>query len=114
DVLVAGGREADARARTLAADGRVVRLDLIIEAEDLALRVEQRPAGVARVDRGVGLDRAGDRVLVRGLDAAADGADDALGGRLGQAERAADRDDRIADLGRRGVGEGDRVQLRGG
>ena len=43
-------READA---LVAARGG---LDLLVDADHLAVGVEQRPARVARVDRGVGLD----------------------------------------------------------
>jgi len=43
---VGGNREADAR---VAGDDRRV------DADDLALHVDERPAGVARIDRGVGL-----------------------------------------------------------
>src|SRR5215208_406110 len=44
--------------------------DLGVDADDAALRVQQRAAGVAGVDRGVGLDRTGDREPVRRLDRA--------------------------------------------
>ena len=62
------------------------------------LRVEQRAAAVAVVDRRVGLDHVVDREAVRRLDRALEGADDA--GRDGalEPERVADRDDRVADL----------------
>ncbi len=91
-----------------------VRLDLVVQPEHVAGGVEQRPARVAGVDRRVGLDRAGDRVVVRRGDAPADRADDA--GRRGprQAERAADRHHRVTDLRGRGVGQRDRMQLGGG
>ena len=90
DVRVAGGREADAGAVAGA------RLNLVVEAEHLAAGVEQRAAGVAGVDRRVGLDRARDRVVVRRGDAAADGTDDARrwssrAGRTGCRSRRPDR-----------------------
>ena len=59
-------READA----VVAAG--VALDLRVDADHLAAEVQQRAAGVAVVDRGVGLDRAGDRVVVRRRDRAVD------------------------------------------
>ena len=56
------------------------------------------PAGVARIERGVGLDHVADQAAVLGPQRAADGADDAGGdGRL-EAERVADGD---GDLARR-------------
>ena len=64
-------READA----VVAAG--VALDLRVDPDHLAAEVEQRAARVAVVDRGVRLDRAGDRVVVRRGDRAVDRADDA-------------------------------------
>jgi hypothetical protein len=69
------------------------------------------PAGVAGVDRGVGLNHIRDREAVRGLDLALQRGDDAAGHRSVQAERVADRDHGVADGGLRGVAEGQRVQL---
>ena len=69
-----------------------------VDADQLAARIDQRAAGVADVDRRVGLDE----VLERG-DAelrAAGGADDAVRHRLRQAERIADGQHDIADLQR--------------
>ena len=51
-------READADVAAAAAAGRA---DLGVDADDAAARVEQRAAGVAGVDRGVGLDDVADR-----------------------------------------------------
>ena len=76
--------------------------------------VEQRAARVAGVDRGVGLEHVVDREPVRGLDAALDGRDDAGRQRALQAEGVADRDRRIADLGRLAVAELQRVQVEPG
>src|SRR3954453_21520748 len=99
-------READA----VVAAG--VALDLRVDADDVAGRVEQRATRVAVVDRGVGLDRARDREVVRRVDRPVEGTDDA--GRHGslEAERAADGDDAVADLHVVRVGERDRVQLQ--
>ena len=63
-----------------------------------AARVEQRAARVAVVDRGVGLDRAGDLEAGQRLDRAVERRDDADRERLLLAERAADRRHRRADL----------------
>ena len=65
-----------------------------VDADQLAVEVDQRAAGVARVDRGIGLDE----VLVAqpAQAAAADRRDDARGHRLADAERVADRDHEVA------------------
>ena len=79
--------------------------------------VDQRAAGVAGVDRGVGLDRVDDGVGVTGLGVQADRAlhraDDPLGDRAGQPQRRPDGDHAVADpevrrppqLGDDGVGQ---------
>src|SRR5205085_4103098 len=66
-----------------------------VDADDLTGRVDQRPAGVAGVDGGVGLDHAGEVV-----DRAVEGGDDAArhGGVTPQPEGVADGDDVVADL----------------
>ena len=84
--------EADAGVLVAAAVG----LDLRVDADHAALRVEQRAAGVAGVDRGVGLHRAGDREAVGGGDRASERGDDAAGHGALEAERAADGDRRVA------------------
>src|SRR5436190_8106396 len=87
-----------------------VALDLGVDADHVAARVEQRAAGVAVVDRRIGLDRAGDRVVVRRLDGAVDGADDAGGHGAGEAEGAADGDDLLARLHRGRGAQGERME----
>jgi hypothetical protein len=61
------------------------------------LRVDQRPAGVAAVDRRVGLDHVVDRVVVGRAHLALERADDARGDRPLEPERVSDRDDGVAD-----------------
>ena len=62
------------------------------------LHVDQRAAGVARIDGGVGLD---EELVVGDADLRArEGRDDALRHRLADAERVADGEDEIADLER--------------
>src|SRR3954470_22188862 len=74
--------EADADVARLAAGGRGAgRLDLRVDADHLAGAVEQRAAGVAGIDRGVGLDDVVDRVAVGRADLALEGRDDACGER---------------------------------
>src|SRR6266699_2240878 len=70
-------------------------VDLRIDSHDFAAHVEQRPAGIPRVDRDVGLNE-GNEVLLR--QAAAFGADNARGDGAVKAERRADRDDPFADF----------------
>ena len=122
DLLGPVGR--DREADTDVAVGATVGRDRGVDADDLTVGVDQRATGVARVDRGVGLDRAGDRggrrrvlrllalterVLRRRVGGFVDGAvqraDDAGGDRTVEAERAADREHRVADLQRRAVAE---------
>jgi hypothetical protein len=67
--------------------------DLRVDAHDLAAHVDQRAAGVARVDRDVGLQQL---QVVAGL--ALLGADDAGGDGALEAERRADGDHPLADL----------------
>src|SRR4051794_35051668 len=107
DVLdgIAREREADARVAVRAVVG-----DLRVDADDLALGVQERAAGVAGVDRGVRLQGAGDREAVGGLDVAVERGDDALGDRPLQAERAADGDGGLAWDDLAGVGDGERLE----
>src|SRR6186997_2369141 len=88
---VGGDREAD----TLVAAG--VALDLSVDADDLALSVEERTARVAVVDRGVGLDRVVDRKVVRRGHLTVQCADDSGSNRSLEPERAADGDDLVPD-----------------
>ncbi len=71
------------------------REDQRVDADDLAPEIEQRAAGVARIDRGVRLD-VGDQVFLRQV--ASLGADDARGHRVLETEGLADRDDPLAHL----------------
>src|SRR4051794_38525452 len=96
--------EADARV------GIAARLDLGVHADDAAVAVEQRAAGVAGVDRRVGLHGVGDREAVRGVDRAPERGDDAGRDRALEAERRADGDRLVTgfELGR--VAERERLQ----
>ncbi len=60
--------------------------------------VQERPAGVAVIERGVGLDRVVDRGAVRGDDLPLERAHDSGRDRAVLAERVADRDDGVADV----------------
>src|SRR5690606_15400704 len=76
-----------------------------VDPDDVALEVDERPARVAGVDRRVGLDevleRRGPDLSVHRRaedpDRAADGADDAGGDAELEAERAAQREDPVAE-----------------
>jgi hypothetical protein len=80
-----------------------------VDADQLAVEVDQRAAGIARVDAGIGLDE----VLVAGTRqvVAADRGDDARGHRLAHAERIADRDHEVADLQQVAVRQRDRGEV---
>src|SRR4051794_26372115 len=100
--------EADADVPAAAAAG----LDLRVDADDLAGRVEQRAARVAGVDRRVGLDDVVDLEAVGRLDLALQRGDHAGGQGPVEAERVADGDRRVADLHGLGRAEAQRVQVQ--
>src|SRR5262249_2552597 len=104
---VAGDREADPDRAAAAAAG----LDLRVDADHLAVRVEQRAARVTRVDRRVGLDHVADLEAVRSLDLALKRGHDPRRRRAVEAERVPDRDHGVADLDVRGVVERKRVKI---
>ncbi len=75
----------------------------------VAFCIDQGAAGVAGIDRRIGLDE-----VLEGVDAeliAPERADDARGHRLADAERVADGQHHVSDLQRPGVAEGDGRQL---
>ena len=74
-----------------------------VDADQLAVDVDQRPARVARVDAGVGLDQVAVDLLVGEGHVPLQGADDPDGDGVLVAEGVADRDDVLADhqVGRR-------------
>src|SRR4029079_11993771 len=82
--LIDRNGEADARRAAGRADDRRG------HADEPAGAVEQGPAGIAGVDRGAGLNRPLDRAAALGFDLPPQGADNAVGHRLVQAERIAD------------------------
>src|SRR5436190_1820835 len=85
-------------------------VDLRVDAHHAALRAEERPPGVAVVDGCVGLDRVGDRELVRRGDRPMQRADDPARDGLGEPERAPDRDHAVAHLHCARVAERERVE----
>ncbi len=82
-----------------------------VDAHQPAVQADQRAAGVAGVDRGIGLDE----VLVAQATqtAAAHRRDDPAGHGLADAERVADGHHEVAHAQRGGVGERDRLQVAG-
>ena len=87
-------------------------LDLRVDADHAAGGVDQRPAGVARVDRRVGLDDVLDREAVGRRDLPLQRGDDAGRQRAVQAERVADRDRRVADLDVLGRAQRQRLEVQ--
>src|SRR5262249_53170982 len=84
------------------------RLDHRVDPDDPAGRIHQRTAGVAGVDRGVGLDGGvvpGRPARLVRLDGAVDRADDAGGHGVAQRQRRTEREYRIADQYLVGVAE---------
>ena len=89
------------------------RLDQRIDADQLAFRVDQRAAAVARIDRRVGLDERLEAELARQrLQATAFGAHDAGRNRAAQVERAADGEHPLAQTQVVRVAHRDRRQVR--
>ncbi len=99
-------READALGRPRR------RADLGVDPDHRAGRIEQRAAGVARVDGRVGLDRVDERVLrCERVDRALGRRDDADAQRALAPERAADRRNGLADDDLAGIPERKRREL---
>ncbi|MCW2426034.1 hypothetical protein M2260_000942 [Rhodococcus erythropolis] len=102
-----GETEADGTA--LGTRRRSERGDRRVDADQLAVHVDEGAAGVAGVDRCVGLQSVDDGVLVAGLAArghrAIECGDDAFGDRAGKAERGPDGHNLLSDLNVAGVPE---------
>ena len=95
-----GQRRGDGEADADGAAGR--RVDRGVDADDLAGQVEHRAAGIAAVDRRVGLEEV---VIGAGVDVARARRDDAGGDRAAEAERIADRQHPVADPRLVGIAE---------
>ncbi len=81
------------------------REDRRIDADDLAVHVEHRPAGIAAIDRGVGLQEI---VIGAGVDVALAGRQDARRDAAAEPEWIADRQHPVADARRIAVAPGRR------
>src|SRR5438067_9131055 len=93
------------RHRKADADAAAIRrVDRGVDADDLALQVESRAAGIAAVDRRVDLQEI---VKLAGMDVPPARRDDAGRYRATEPERIADRDDPIANLRRVAVAKTD-------
>src|SRR3954447_9600257 len=91
---IAGNREPDADiARASPPRARTEQCG--VDADQLAVKADQSAAGVARIDRRIGLDEA---ARIRLPEWTIGRADDAAGDGLAEAERIADSDDIIADF----------------
>jgi hypothetical protein len=95
--------EADARARARWRDDRG------IDADQFATQVDQCAAGVARIDRRVGLDEVLDAAPPDG--ATAEAGDDTRTRTLADAERITDRDDEVAHAQLAHIGDGQRREI---
>ena len=82
------------------------REDRGVDADEPAGQIDQRAAGIAGIDGGVGLD---EELVVGDADLGArQRRDDAVGDGLADAERIADGEHEVADLERVGIAEVDR------
>ena len=82
-----------------------------VDADDRARRIDQRPARVAGIDRGVGLDDILDHLAAVARQGAVKRADDASGDGALQAHRAANGDDELPHLELIGVAQPRRAQM---
>src|SRR5438105_463506 len=89
---VDGDSEADASAGTRRREDRRV------DADQPSRRIQQRPARIAGIDRGIGLDHVRDLATAAGRQPALERADDSAGQRLIEPEGIADRKRRLTDL----------------
>ena len=81
-----------------------------VDADDVAVGIEQRSAAIAGIDGGIGLDHVLERASVFIGDRTVKRADNAGGERTFEAERIADGQDFLADLQRVGIAEAENRQ----
>ena len=82
-----------------------------VDANDFAVRIDERAAGIAAVDGGVGLDGFVNESGLAGLHGASDGADYAGGERGLEAERITDGENFLAHLERSGISQRQRREV---
>ena len=102
---VDGNGEADA------GGGAAGRIDRGVDANDFPVRIDERPAGIAAVDGGVGLNGFVNESGLAGLDGAPERADDARSERGLEAEGIADGEDFLADLKHSGIPQRQRNKM---
>ena len=106
----------DGNGKAYARAGARVALDERVDTHELAVVVDKRAAGVARVDGGIGLDHVGVDGVAAGRAhgrGAIERRDDTRGDRLLVAERRTDRHDPLAHVELGGVTDLDRRELGG-
>ena len=86
--------------------------DRRVDADDVARRIDQRPAGIAGIERGIGLDDVVEQTSRLAAHRAAERADDARGHRMLESVRAADGDRDLADAHAEQIGEPPVAQAR--
>ena len=82
-----------------------------VDADQVAVKIDHRAAGIAGIDRCVSLNEV--FIVFDAQSAPPRGAHDAHGGGVAQTEGIADRKDYIANLQLRGIADGQRGQSRG-
>jgi hypothetical protein len=95
-VLRNAARGVDRNREADAGSGSAGREDRAVDADYLAVRIEQRAAGISAVDGGIGLNGFVDESGVAGLHGAAERADDASGECAGETEGIADSEGALA------------------
>jgi hypothetical protein len=100
--VIRGNREAEPDRAAC----RRIRENLVVDADDLAARIEQRATGIAVIDRRVGLNE----FVIRTAEIAVESADDAVCDRALQTERVADRENAVTDMDLVAVADLDRRQ----
>src|SRR5262249_20502411 len=96
ELLHDAARHVDRYREAAAASAAARTDDRRVDADELAAQVDERAAGIARIDGRVGLDEV---LVVLDVEAgAAERADDSGGDGLAEAEGIADGDDEIADF----------------
>src|SRR5439155_8715031 len=96
DLLEHGARDRDRDREADALRAAVLRIDRTVDADQIAPRVDQRTAGIAQIDRRIGLNE-----ILEAIDAqmvSTQRTDDAVCNRVAETERVAQRKHRVADL----------------
>ena len=95
-------RHVDGDGESEAIEGAAAAVNLRVDGDNFAFAVEERAAGIAGVDRRIGLD---ERHIIAARQVAGDRADNALRRGVGEAEGRADGQHPVADLYLIGIAE---------